>query len=331
MIQDRIGRSLTALRVSVIDRCNLRCTYCMPADVFNKNYTYLKPDEILTFDEIQTVVQSAMNLGVRKIRLTGGEPLLRPKLWDLVKKIKSLGIEEIALTTNGLLLEEQAAALYGAGLDRVTVSLDTLNPPLFQKMSGTSVSIQKVLRGLKAAQEIGFLNIKVNAVIQRGVNENEILSLARFARTEGLHLRFIEFMDVGHTNHWSKDQVVPGQEILEALKTQWTLLPLAPSKNHVAREWIYEDGSGKVGFINSVSEAFCGGCDRGRLTADGLFYTCLFSAKGLDLKSSLRDSHDVVVLTELMGAQWLQREDRYSELRAEMNEQPRIEMSRMGG
>ena len=230
MIQDRIGRSLTALRVSVIDRCNLRCTYCMPADVFNKNYTYLKPDEILTFDEIQTVVQSAMNLGVRKIRLTGGEPLLRPKLWDLVKKIKSLGIEEIALTTNGLLLEEQAAALYGAGLDRVTVSLDTLNPPLFQKMSGTSVSIQKVLRGLKAAQEIGFLNIKVNAVIQRGVNENEILSLARFARTEGLHLRFIEFMDVGHTNHWSKDQVVPGQEILEALKTQWTLLPLAPSR-----------------------------------------------------------------------------------------------------
>ncbi|HCG36889.1 MAG: GTP 3',8-cyclase MoaA [Holophagaceae bacterium] len=331
MIQDRIGRPLTALRVSVIDRCNLRCTYCMPADVFNKNYTYLKSNEILTFDEIQQVVQSAMQVGVRKIRLTGGEPLLRPNLSELVKKIKSVGIDEIALTTNGLLLDEHAETLYDAGLDRVTISLDTLSPSIFQKMSGTSVSIQKVFSGIRAAQKTGFLSIKVNAVIQRGMNDGEILPLAHFARTEGIHLRFIEFMDVGHTNQWSKDQVVSGREILEVLKSRWDLVPIPPKKNHVAQDWIYEDGLGKVGFINSVSEAFCGGCDRGRLTADGIFYTCLFSAKGHDLKRALRESYDADLLTQILKSQWSEREDRYSELRADKNEQPRMEMSRIGG
>ncbi len=331
MLQDRIGRPITALRVSVLDRCNLRCTYCMPADIFDKNYTYLKHADILTFDEIKSVVKCAMNLGVRKIRLTGGEPLLRPNLYQLVANLKSLGIEEIAITTNGLLLEEQAEALYQAGLNRVTVSLDTLDDTLFKKISGTAMSIQKVLEGLRAAQQIGFKGIKINAVIQKNINEQEILPLVHFARTQGLWLRFIEFMDVGQTNQWSKDQVVYGKQIQKMIHEIWPLRSVPQPTNHVAREWIYEDGLGKVGFINSVSEAFCGGCDRGRLTADGFFYTCLFSANGLDLKSSLRNFCDLNVLTDLMATQWSQRDDRYSELRAEMNHQPRIEMSRIGG
>ena len=331
MIQDHLGRPLSALRVSVIDQCNLRCTYCMPADVFNKNYPYLRPEDILSFDEILFVIQSAMRLGVNKIRLTGGEPLLRPNLNQLIHKIKALGIEEVALTTNGLLLDEQADALYHAGLDRVTVSLDALHPNLFQKISGRSISIQKVLDGLQAAKNVGFKNMKINAVIQRGVNESEIYPLAQYARTEGFQLRFIEFMDVGHTNDWSNDQVVTGREILQLLQTYWPITPVIPPQNHVAREWVYDDGLGKIGFINSVSEAFCGGCDRGRLTADGIFYTCLFSAKGLDLKPCLRRSMSIPTLTDLLASQWGQRQDRYSEIRAIANEQPRIEMSRMGG
>ena len=330
---DTLGRPLKALRISVTDRCNFRCTYCMPREVFGPDYPFLPRGDLLSFEEITRLVRIFAGLGIAKIRLTGGEPLLRRELPVLARMLTTVpGIEDLALTTNGVLLTELAPALRAAGLNRLTVSLDTLRPDRFQAMSDTDLPLSRVLDGLKAAYAAGFGPLKLNCVLQRGVNDDEILDLAAFAREQGHTLRFIEFMDVGTTNGWRLESVIPATEVHRTLHAQWPLEPLVTAQGAVARGWRYRDGKGEVGLISSVTAPFCASCDRARLSADGHLYTCLFAGEGLDLKGFLRGGHGDADIASLLASHWKRRTDRYSELRrADTPGLPRVEMSHIGG
>ena len=331
--RDTLGRPLKALRLSVTDRCNFRCGYCMPREVFGPDYPFLAREALLSFEEITRLARIFAGLGVGKLRLTGGEPLLRRELPILVRMLAAIpGVDDLALTTNGVLLPELAVALRSAGLRRLTVSLDTLRPDRFQTLSDTDLPLSRVLAGLEAARSAGFASLKLNCVLQRGVNDDEILDLATFAREQGHTLRFIEFMDVGTTNGWRLEAVVPAAAVLQVLQNRWPLEPIADSGGGVATAWRYQDGRGEVGLIASVTAPFCRSCDRARLSADGRLYTCLFAGEGLDLKGFLRSGHHDEDLAALLASHWTRRTDRYSELRhAGTPGLPRIEMSHIGG
>ena len=335
-VADTRGRPLLDLRISVMDRCNFRCPYCMPRETFGEGYRFLPAAERLSFEEIARLARLFAAEGVRKIRLTGGEPLLRTGIADLVGELSSIEeILDLALTTNGVLLAQHAAELRAQGLSRVTVSLDSIDPATFRRMSGGFDGLGRVLDGIRAALEAGLSPVKVNAVVQRGVNDSEALELARHFRGTGVVVRFIEYMDVGNRNHWRRELVVPSQELRDAIAAEWPLRPLAPAQpGEVAERYAYVDGAGEVGFISSVTQPFCGGCTRARLSSDGVFYTCLFAAAGTDFRARLRTGADDAELRALIQAVWRRREDRYSELREASPEaaKPRkVEMYYIGG
>jgi len=314
---DARGRPLSDLRISVMDRCNFRCPYCMPRATFGDGYRFLAPAERLDFDEIARLARLFAGRGVRKLRLTGGEPLLRSGLAELVGELSTIdGIEDLALTTNGVLLAQHASELAAHGLKRVTVSLDTLDPDTFRRMSGGFDGLSRVQDGIRAAAEAGLAPIKVNAVIQRGVNDGQALAMARHFRGSGIVLRFIEYMDVGNRNDWQPALVVPSRELRDAIAEEFALVPVAGAyRGEVAERYAYADGAGEIGFISSVSQPFCGDCTRARLSSDGVFYTCLFATAGTDLRTPMRAGADDAELVELLGATWRRRDDRYSELR----------------
>lgn len=333
-VTDRYARPLRDLRVSVLDRCNLRCTYCMPEDSLQGQGHFLARTQLLTDAELLELVRLFVRLGVTKVRLTGGEPLLRPGLPDLVRRMRVIeGIQDLALTTNAILLPRQAADLAAAGLDRITISLDSLDDTVFRTMSGGRGSLQEVLDGIAAAEAAGFARLKINTVVQKGVNDDGVLELAGYFRGSGHTVRFIEFMDVGNLNHWSRDQVVPSAELLKRIHDRWPLRPVAQQgSSETARRYAYEDGQGEVGFISSITEPFCGDCTRARLTADGTLYNCLFANRGLALRPLLRQGAGAERLLECITEDWRKRDDRYSEQRSGMPAPaPRVEMYRMGG
>jgi len=333
-VTDALDRPLRALRVSVTDRCNFRCPYCMPRERFEGPHLFLDREEILHFEEIERLVRLFVGLGVVKIRLTGGEPLLRHDLPGLVRRLRGIeGLHEIALTTNGVLLGDLARPLREAGLDRITVSLDALDPVCFAALSDSGIPVERVLGGLEAARAAGFGPIKLNCVLQKGVNEAEILPLAEFAREQGHLLRFIEFMDVGTGNDWRLERVIPAAEVALRIAARWPLEPIQKDHpNCVAQHWRYADGQGELGLIASVTEPFCAGCDRARLSAEGRLYTCLFAREGLDLKAFLRAGASDRDLVAAVESRWRRREDRYSELRSEATtSESKVEMFRMGG
>ena len=333
---DTRGRPLLDLRISVMDRCNFRCPYCMPRETFGEGYRFLPAAERLSFEEILCPARAFAAEGVRKIRLTGGEPLLRTGLADLVGELSAIeGIEDLALTTNGVLLAQHAAELAAQGLARVTVSLDSIDPATFRRMNGGFDGLDRVLDGIRAAREAGLSPLKVNAVVQRGVNDGQVLDLARHFRGSEVVVRFIEYMDVGNRNHWQHELVVPSREIRDAIGAAWALRPLAPAHaGEVAERYAYADGAGEIGFISSVTQPFCGGCTRARLSSDGVFYTCLFATEGTDLRAALRAGANADELRGRIRAVWRRREDRYSEQRElpHGDARPRkIEMYYIGG
>ena len=329
---DRLGRPLRDLRISVTDRCNFRCRYCMPRERFGEDHTFLPRRAYLSFEEIEKVVIACRPLGLEKVRITGGEPLLRPDLHDLISRLSSTGVE-VALTTNASLLPGQAPRLADAGLDRVTVSLDALNPKIHSQMTDSSIPVEVVLGGIDAALEAGLSPVKVNCVVQRGVNETEVAPLVRRFKGTGVTVRFIEYMDVGRTNGWQLGQVVSSVDLLGYLQKEFELEPVESSRpSDVARRWAHSDGSGEIGFISSVSKPFCGDCVRARLSADGRLHTCLFSSGGHDLRAIIHNGADGEALSEAISAIWSRREDRYSEVRSEETSAlPRVEMSYIGG
>ena len=329
---DRLGRPLRDLRISVTDRCNFRCRYCMPRERFGENHTFLPRRAYLSFEEIEKVVTACRPLGLEKVRITGGEPLLRPDLDDLISRISSTGVE-VALTTNASLLSGQAPRLADAGLDRVTVSLDALDPKIHSQMTDSSIPVEVVLGGIDAALEAGLSPVKVNCVVQRGVNETEVAPLVRRFKGTGVTVRFIEYMDVGRTNGWQLGQVVSSTDLLGYLQEEFELEPVESSRpSDVARRWAHSDGSGEIGFISSVSEPFCGDCVRARLSADGRLHTCLFSSGGHDLRAIIHNGANGEALSEAVAAIWSRRDDRYSEVRSEETSAlPRVEMSYIGG
>jgi cyclic pyranopterin phosphate synthase len=328
---DRLGRPLRDLRISVTDRCNFRCVYCMPKEVFGRDHVFLPRSELLTFEEIERVARVAVALGVRKIRITGGEPLLRRELEVLVGKLATLGAD-LTLTTNGALLAAKAQALADAGLTRITVSLDSLDDATFRAMNDVDFPVDRVLEGIDAAAAAG-LPVKVNVVVKRGVNEDGVVPIARFFRERGHVVRFIEYMDVGHTNGWRLDDVVPAAEIVAAIGAALPLVPVESAyRGEVAARYRYADGSGEVGVISSVTQPFCGDCTRARISADGKLYTCLFAVRGHDLRALLRGGAGDEELADALRGVWSRRTDRYSELRtAETAELPKVEMSYIGG
>jgi cyclic pyranopterin phosphate synthase len=334
---DELGRPLLDLRVSVTDRCNLRCPYCMPREAFGSDFRFLPRAELLSFEEIARVARILSGQGVSKIRLTGGEPLLRRELERLVEMLAGIeGIEDLALTTNGTLLASRARALAQAGLRRVTVSLDALDQRAFEAMSEARVPFVRVLEGIDAAREAGLGPVKVNMVVRRGVNDHCVLAMAEHFRGGSEIVRFIEYMDVGETNGWRLEQVVPASEILATIEQHWPLERLPASRNgEVASRWAYRDGAGEIGVIHSVTEPFCQGCARARLSADGRLYTCLFATGGSDVRALLRGGADDARLARHLREIWTARADRYSELRAARDRSPRapakIEMSYIGG
>ncbi|GMW03163.1 MAG: GTP 3',8-cyclase [Candidatus Hydrogenedentota bacterium] len=335
VVRDRLGRPLRDLRISVTDRCNLRCAYCMPAESYPENHCFQPREALLSFEEIARIARIAADLGVHKIRLTGGEPLLRHNLDQLVSMLAGLPtIQDLALTTNGLLLPRYARPLRDAGMNRITVSLDSLDPTVLRQMCGRDVHPDLVLDGIAAARDAGFESIKVNTVLQRGMNDGSIVDLARHFRGTGIVLRFIEFMDVGTMNQWKLDRVVPAREVMARIHEYFPLEPVAPSyPGEVASRYRYADGQGEIGVIASVTRPFCGGCSRLRLTCDGHLFTCLFAARGLDLRPSLRgDVTDGLLVDQLRGL-WVQRTDRYSEERgcSRSHRPEKAEMYHIGG
>ncbi len=330
---DRLGRSLRDLRISVTDRCNFRCRYCMPREVFGADFEFLPRSEILHFGEIRELVRMFRRLGVEKVRLTGGEPLLRKDLPRLVSMLAEVPGIEIALTTNGSLLAQQAGALAAAGLDRVTVSLDSLDEEVFARMNDTRVPVAQVLAGIEAAAAAGLAPVKVNAVVRRGVNDHTVVDLARHFKGTGHIVRFIEFMDVGTTNGWRMEEVVPGREVVARIAAELPLEPVPPNyPGEVARRLRYLDGGGEIGLITSVTQPFCGGCTRARLSAEGKLYTCLFATEGTDLRALLRGGVANEEIQSVIEGVWLGREDRYSEVRTgETAGRAKIEMSYIGG
>ncbi len=335
--RDTLGRPLRDLRISVLDRCNFRCPYCMPETQYHADYQFLKRQELLSHEEIQRIASVAVGLGVTKLRLTGGEPLLDKTIPDLVARLSKLpGVDDFALTTNGSLLAPIAQTLADAGLQRVTISLDSLDEETFKSMSGNRGDLAKVLQGVEAAEKAGLTPIKINVVVQRGVNDHQILDLLEHFRGSGHIVRLIEFMDVGNRNDWRLDQVVPSKEIYQQIHERWPLRAIGHSYHgEVANRYGYLDGQGDIGFISSITEPFCGACYRGRLSADGVLYPCLFATTGTSLREPLRNGADDAELADILSRIWLQRDDRYSELRKpEADEQPllsKVEMYRMGG
>ena len=334
MTADRFGRTFQDLRLSVTDRCNFRCPYCMPKEVFGPGYQFLPRADILSFEEIVRLTRVFARLGLRKLRLTGGEPTVRADLPALVGMLRRAvpGVD-LALTTNGSRLTSLADDLAQAGLDRVTVSLDAIDPEVGQRMNGVEFPLQRVLDGIDAAAAAGLAPVKINAVIQRGVNESEITRLAEHFRGTGHIVRFIEYMDVGASNGWKLDDVVPAAEIIERLQSELPLEPVDPSyRGEVARRWRWKDGSGEIGVITSVTQPFCGDCTRARVSAEGKLYTCLFAGVGHDLREPLRSGRTDEQIYERLAGIWRVREDRYSELRsAATADLPKVEMSHIGG
>jgi GTP 3',8-cyclase len=330
--RDTLGRPIHDLRISVTDRCNFRCVYCMPREVFGRDYAFLPRAELLTFEEIARLAAVFVELGVRKIRLTGGEPLVRRDLEKLVAMLAPLDVD-LTLTTNGSLLPQKARLLRGAGLDRVTVSLDSLDDATFMAMNDASVPVARVLEGIAAAAEAGLAPLKVNMVVKRGVNEDSILPMARHFRGSGHIVRFIEYMDVGNSNGWRLDDVVTADEILATLDAAFPVEPVAADyPGEVATRWRYRDGAGEIGVIASVTRPFCGDCTRARLSADGSLYTCLFAARGHDLRAEVRSGASDATIRDRIAAIWRGRDDRYSELRsAQTLGLPKVEMSYIGG
>jgi cyclic pyranopterin phosphate synthase len=332
---DRLARPLHDLRISVMDRCNFRCPYCMPKDQFHDHYPFLKSSERLSFDEIVRLARLFARLGVHKLRLTGGEPLLRANLADLVGDLSSIpGIEDIALTTNGVLLGQHAVDLFANGLKRVTVSLDTLDPEVFKRMSGGFAALKQVLDGIEAAIGAGLSPVKINAVIERGVNEHTALDLLDHFRHRPVIVRFIEFMDVGNRNAWVPERVVPSRELVERIQARWPIEPIAANhRGEVAQRWRFLDGAGEIGFISSISQPFCGACTRARLSSEGQYFTCLFATAGVDLRAALRGGADDAELLERIRGTWQLRSDRYSEKRAAARAagEKKIEMFYIGG
>jgi GTP 3',8-cyclase len=335
--RDALSRPMRDLRISVMDRCNFRCPYCMPRETFHERYRFLSSPERLSFDEIVRLARLFAQLGVRKLRLTGGEPLLRANLPDLIGDLTDVGgIEDVALTTNGILLARYAAELKAAGLQRVTVSLDSLDPQVFARMSGGFDGVAEVLDGIEHARRVELTPVKVNAVVQRGVNDHTVLDLVEHFRGTGVIVRFIEYMDVGNRNHWRSELVVPSKELMAQISARWPLAPLeAGYRGEVARRYAFADGQGEIGFISSVSQPFCGDCSRARLSSDGVLYTCLFASHGTSVRDALRGGASDDHLLELIRAVWTKRTDRYSEQRANLRraaaDERKVEMFYIGG
>ena len=332
-VRDTLGRGLRDLRISVTDRCNFRCTYCMPKDVFGPDYAFLPRSEVLSFEEITRLARIFKDHGIEKIRLTGGEPLLRRNLERLIEMLAALGGLDLTLTTNGSLLAKKARSLAAAGLNRVTVSLDALDDATFKAMNDVDFPVEKVLEGIDAAAEAGLAPVKINMVVKRGVNEHALLPMARHFKGSGHIVRFIEFMDVGASNGWRMDDVVPSADIVRMIDAEAPLLPADPNhEGEVAERWRYRDGTGEIGVISSVTQAFCRSCNRARLSTEGRLYTCLFATAGYDLREPLRRGDDDAAIREAVARIWSVRGDRYSEIRtAETARLRKIEMSYIGG
>jgi cyclic pyranopterin phosphate synthase len=336
-VRDLLGRPMRDLRISVMDRCNFRCPYCMPRETFHDRYRFLRTSERLDFAEIVRVARIGTQLGVRKVRITGGEPLLRTGLAELIGEISSLdGVDDLALTTNGVLLAQHAAELKGNGLRRVTVSLDSLDPDVFARMSGGFGGLEQVIDGIESALAAGLEPVKVNAVVKRGVNDHTVLELLERFRGTRVHVRLIEYMDVGNRNAWRADEVVTSAELLGRIRQRWPVTAVPGRvRGEVAERYRYDDGAGELGFISSVSAPFCGDCSRARLSSEGVLYTCLFAAEGLDLRSPLRAGVTDEELVALMRGAWSRRSDRYSEIRyaerAVAHPLRKVEMHYIGG
>ncbi|MCU5680495.1 GTP 3',8-cyclase MoaA [Bacillus wiedmannii] len=333
-MKDSLERPLQDLRISVIDRCNFRCTYCMPAEVFGSDYAFLQEEFLLTFDEIERLARLFISMGVEKIRLTGGEPLLRKDLPKLIARLTKLeGLKDIGLTTNGIHLAKQAQALKDAGLKRVNISLDAIEDHVFQKINGRNVSTKPVLKGIEAAKAAG-LEVKVNMVVKKGMNDSQILHMARYFKEQEIQLRFIEFMDVGSTNGWNFEQVITKEQLIEKINRVYPIEPVQPRYfGEVAKLYRYVGSDAEVGFITSVSESFCSSCTRARISADGKFYTCLFGEKGTDLRTLLRENISDASLLKILQHTWRYRTNRYSDERTveSTNKRPKVEMSYIGG
>lgn len=332
---DALGRALADLRISVLDRCNFRCPYCMPEEAYPADHAFLRARDRLDFGEVERIARAFVSLGVRKLRLTGGEPLLRRDLPKLVERLAAIeGVEDLALTTNGVLLEKFAQPLRDAGLRRITVSMDSVDADTFRRMSGGRGELVQVEAGIAAAERAGFTPIKINCVVMRGVNDGGVLDVVARFRGTGHEVRFIEYMDVGTVNGWRGDRVVPGAELVRRIDERWPLETLPRNAASTARRWRFRDGTGEVGFINSVTEPFCGGCTRARLSADGKLYTCLFARAGHDLRALLRAGESDGALRTTIAGIWSHRGDRYSERRAELRAAgvlEHVEMYRIGG
>ena len=330
---DRLGRPIRDLRISVTDRCNFRCVYCMPKEVFGRDYPFLPRAELLTFEEIERLTRLLAGLGVEKVRITGGEPLVRRDVETLVRMLAGIPGLDLTLTTNGALLAQKAHALRDAGLDRITVSLDSLDDATFRAMNDVDFPVARVLAGIDAALAAGLDPVKVNVVVKRSVNDDGLVAMARAFRGTGVVVRFIEYMDVGHTNGWRLDDVVPAAEVVAAIDAEYALEPVEPGyRGEVASRWRYRDGSGEIGVISSVTQPFCSDCTRARLSADGKLYTCLFAVRGHDLRALLRGGATDEELTAALRGIWGARTDRYSELRSsETAGLEKVEMSYIGG
>jgi cyclic pyranopterin phosphate synthase len=337
-VTDTLGRAMRDLRISVTDRCNFRCTYCMPKEIFGRDYEFLPRDQVLTFEEITRTAAIFVGLGVEKLRITGGEPLVRRGLPDLIAMLAALrrpdgGEIDLTLTTNGSALRALARPLADAGLRRVTVSLDSLDDDVFGAMNGIEFPVAKVLDGIDAAVEAGLAPVKINMVVRRGINESSVLPMAAWARDTGTVLRFIEYMDVGHSNGWRLDEVVPADELIDAIRAVWPIEPADPNyRGEVADRWRYVDGAGEFGVISSVIQPFCRDCTRARISAEGKLYTCLFAVEGHDVRAVLRSGASDEELHAFIQGIWTRRGDRYSELRsAATTALPKVEMFAMGG
>jgi cyclic pyranopterin phosphate synthase len=333
-VRDTLSRPLRDLRISVTDRCNFRCPYCMPKEVFGPHFTFLHREDLLSFEELARLVRIFVRHGAEKVRLTGGEPLLRRDLERLVAQLAAIeGLNDIALTTNGsLLTREKARALKDAGLKRITISLDSLDDAVFRAMNDVDFPVARVLEAIDAAAEAGLAPVKIDAVVKRGLNDAGVIDLARRFRGTGHIVRFIEFMDVGNTNQWRAQDVVPGSEILAMLQREWPLVAADPNYfGEVAERWLYADGAGEIGIITSVTQPFCGSCTRARLSASGELYLCLFAARGYDLRKLLREGAGDDDIAAVIASLWGSRDDRYSELRSEETSPPKVEMSYIGG
>ena len=333
-ITDKMGRPLRDLRLSVTDRCNFRCTYCMPAEIFGEGYRFLPKQELLSFEEIDRLVRVIVRLGAVKLRITGGEPLVRQDIEKLIVMLNQIdGVEDMAMTTNAYFLPQKVAALKEAGLQRLTISLDSLDAEVFQKMNGGRASVERVLQGIAAAEQAGYTPLKINAVVQRGVNDHTVVDLAMWARERGHIIRFIEYMDVGTMNGWRMDDVVPAREIVDRISAAAPLEPVEKNyRGEVADRYRYVDGSGEIGVISSVTNPFCGACTRMRLSPEGQIFTCLFGTKGTDLREPLRAGATDDELEQIIRNTWGHRIDRYSEIRTRLT-QPRkkVEMYHIGG